>query len=419
MALDERLTEHPPLRSPTDGSPGTEDLARAVVATIAPGVVVAGLTVVLDPSTAVASALVLSAAVLTCWVVVQHVVRPLTAAIHTTRGEHARTQFELLEQRADQDLRARLERALRNADSEPAALRVGMRAVAEAAPDAEVSLLLNVPDEPRIGWKVDLIGGELDTADPVPGTPGCSALAEGTSIVATAASLEACAHLQDLAGEVSAACVPLRAAEGTIGTVCVTTAPGEPLDPATLERIEWIVERTGFRTAEHRVSRGPVATARPDPLTGLPGPDALRPHLRDMVRSLSPFCLARIEIDRFDDLETDEDADAALVWVAEALCETLRPDDMICRVEGGGFAAVLRQCSADQAASVMERMREGLVLLLTQEADLRVSCSAGVVESHQATSLDEIVDLATAACDRARSGGGNRVAISEHSNQPS
>ena len=129
MAIDERPTHDAPPRSPADGSPQVEDLSRTVVATLVPGVLVAGLTVLLDPSTPVAAALVLSAALLSCWVVVHHVVRPLAAAMHSSRAEHARTQFELVEQRADQDLRSRLERALRNADSEPATLRIGLRAV--------------------------------------------------------------------------------------------------------------------------------------------------------------------------------------------------------------------------------------------------------------------------------------------------
>lgn len=414
------------LRDPAhdlDHVPTTEadldDARRAAVTTLAPPALVAVAVWLLDAPGGLAALLILLAAVLSCWATLRHVLEPLQGALLHSRAEHARAQLDLVAERADQDLRNRLERALRGSDSEPASLRIGLRAVAEAVPHAEVTLLLNVPDEPRIGWQIAMRAGELEPAEPVAGTPGCAALAQGEPVVTTAASLEACGHLTDLGTDVAAACVPMPAAERTIGTVCVSTAPGEPLDARTLELVRWIVERTGHRTAEHRTARGPITPNRTDPLTGLPSAAALRPHLREMVRSLSPFCLAVVEIDRFAELDSDEDADAALVWVAQALCETLRPDDLICRLDQVGFAAVLRQCSAEQAVSVMERFREGLVLLLAEEAGMHLSCSAGVVESQQATSLDEIVDLAMTACDEAAEAGGNRVAVAHRDVQTS
>jgi diguanylate cyclase (GGDEF)-like protein len=398
-----------PARAPE--SPLTDDVRRAALATLAPPSLVAVAVWLLDAPGSTAALLILLSAALSCWVTVRHVLEPVQGALHTARADHARARLDLAAEQADQDLRNRLERALRGSASEPASLRIGLRAVAEAVPQAEVTLLLNVPDEPRIGWQVALRGGELEQAEPVPGAPTCAALAQGAAVVTTAASLEACGHLSELDSGAAAACVPMPAAERTIGSVCVTTAPGEPLDARTLELVRWIVERTGHRTAEHRSARGPISPNRTDPLTGLPSAAALRPHLREMVRSLSPFCLAVVEIDRFEELDSDEDADAALVWVAQALCETLRPDDMICRLDQVGFAAVLRQCSAEQAVAVMERFREGLVLLLAEDAGMHLSCSAGVVESQQATSLEEIVDLAMTACDEAAEAGGNRVAV--------
>ena len=64
-------------------------------------------------------------------------------------------------------------------------LRTGLRAVSELVPDAEISLLLNVPDEPRIGWSVQLSGGALDAAVPVPSTPTCSTRQSGPGSPAT------------------------------------------------------------------------------------------------------------------------------------------------------------------------------------------------------------------------------------------
>jgi diguanylate cyclase (GGDEF)-like protein len=122
--------------------------------------------------------------------------------------------------------------------------------------------------------------------------------------------------------------------------------------------------------------------------------------------------VALVEVDGFDEISTAAEADESSRLVAEVLCDTLRPDDLICRIGTGGFVAVLEQCSGSNAAAAMERFRESLVLLLTQEDAAPFTCSAGVVESHRATSIDEIFEMATSACGEARAAGGNRVAVS-------
>lgn len=391
-----------------------------------------------SPPTTVSTVLVLGAGAASAATVHLLAATPMRADVHRIRTERDGARLELDELRQDRDIRIRLERALGGTDNEPDALRVGLRAVAETVPDAEISLLLSLPDEPRIGWQVALQSGELGDAEPIPGAPRCSALVEGATVIADASSLDPCAHLDHGRGGVSTTCVPLRSDARSIGSVCLTTAPGEPLDARVLERVEWIVQLTARRAADHHTSE-PGLVGRPEPLTGLPGSSSLRPHLRNLVRNLSPFCLAMVEIDGHDLLPTDALSDAALVTVAGVLCDTLRPGDLICRLDGPTFAAVLAQCSADQAVAAMERVRENLALQLTEasvfdsvesdlgfpdqnggapspdgHAHLAITCSAGVVESSQATSLDDIVGLATAACTDARAAGGNRVAVARH-----
>ncbi len=342
------------------------------------------------------------------------VVGPLRTAVMGARHQISSLEVELAEQQAERDFRNRLERALERCEAEPATLRTGLRAVAELVPDAEISLLLNLPDEPRIGWSVQLSGGSIDAAAPVPSTPTCSALTAGEPVVTSSSSaLDACAHLHDTTMDVSATCIPLRLGDRLLGSVCIVGAPGESPDAELLERLAGVVDRTGARVAEQRRVHGPVLRARLDPLTGLPGPTALQHHLREQIRSLSPFCVAVVEVDRYGEIETDLDADEAVRTVAEVLDATLRPDDVVCRLDGPRFAAVLRQCSAEQASSALERMRETMTLLLAEGDGVHVTCSAGVVESHRATSIDEIVQLAAEACEAASDAGGNRVAISQ------
>jgi len=352
------------------------------------------------------------------------VLQPLVASRASVSRRLVHAEQELLEERKDQEFRERLERALLIAEAEPAALRTGLRAVAEVMGDADVSLLLSVPDEPRVGWQIRLNGGSLEQAVPLADTPSCTALS--TSAIATSASsaaLDACAHLHDPLGETSAVCIPLRLGDRTLGSVCITSAPGEVAHPTAISRAAWAVERTGVRVAEQRLQRGPSGAGHTDPITALPGAQALRHQLRDLVRTLAPFCVGIISIDEFALLETQHSgaqADEALRLLADVLCTTLRPEDLICRLDGPRFAIVLADCSATQATAALERARESLALLLVAQEDVPFTCSAGLVESHRATSLDQIVQLAEDACSQAHNNGGNRVIVAaEQSTQPS
>jgi diguanylate cyclase (GGDEF)-like protein len=152
-----------------------------------------------------------------------------------------------------------------------------------------------------------------------------------------------------------------------------------------------------------------------DPVTGLPTEPALRGRLRDLVRSLTPFSVAVVRLDGEEAYRTEHGAgvDDALRLLAGMLTTTLRPDDVVCRLDGARFAAVLERCTADQASAAMERVRESLVLALTLDDVAHFTCSAGIVESHRATSLDETVALADAACDVALLRGGNRVSLAD------
>ena len=402
-------------RSPIGVAPAplAADPGQVISAVAGPPLVAAAISGVLELGPLVGALLVAVGVVVSVAITMRHVVAPLRSEVLRARADANGLEIELVAQRAERDFRDRLERALEHSEAEPATLRTGLRAIAELAPDAEVSLLLNVPDEPRIGWTVRLVGGSLEAAEPVPDTPTCSALTADASVVTTSSgALDACAHLHDPGLDVSATCIPLRLGDRLLGSVCVVDAPGDAVDPDLRRRMEWVVDRTGARVAEQRLVNGPVLRARTDPLTGLPGSTALRHHLRDLVRSLSPFCVAVVEVDHYGEIETDLDADEAVRTVADVLCATLRPDDMVVRLDGARFAAVLRQCSADQASSALERVRESMTLLLAEGDGVHVTCSSGVVESHRATSIDEIVQLATDACEVAQCAGGNRVSIS-------
>jgi diguanylate cyclase (GGDEF)-like protein len=343
------------------------------------------------------------------------VVRPLVSELVTTRLARDDLRSSLDAVKEDRRFRARFERALAQTDAEPATLRAAMRAIHELHPDGDLTLLLAVPDEPRVGWTVRLLDGELLPARPIPDIPGCVALDTNATVTSTSSnSLDACAHLQDPTMEVSAACIPLRLGDRLLGVVTLLDAPGEQMSHEMLDTLEWVVERTGTRVAEQRRMRGPSIAGREDPVTGLPGPDTLDRNLREMVRSLTPFSLAVIDIDDFPDVRLqygDTEADESLRLMADTLGLTLRPGDLACRLEGARYGVVLGNCAAPQASAALERVREALVLSMTMDEGAHFTFSAGVVESHRARSIQDLLRQALDAARDAHASGGNRVAV--------
>ena len=343
------------------------------------------------------------------------IVRPLVAELVTTRLARDDLSQELQAERSDRDFRSRFERALAQTDAEPAALRTALRAVKELYPDADTTLLLAVPDEPRVGWTVRLLDGQLLPARPIPDTPGCAALAANdTTSTTSSTNLGACAHLQDPTMEVSGTCIPLRLGDRVLGVISLLGAPGERIPTATLQTLEWVVDHTGARIAEQRRLRGPSTAGREDPVTGLPGASSLDRNLREMIRSLTPFCVAILDIDDFADVRLqygDDEADETLRLMADTLRLTLRPDDLVCRLDGARFGVILTNCAAPQASAALERVREALVLAITADEGPHFTFSAGVVESYRATSIEDLLEQARAASKEAHANGGNRVAI--------
>lgn len=319
------------------------------------------------------------------------------------------------------DLRDRFDRAVATVDAEAALLRLTVRAANELLGDHNVALLLSLPDEPRVAWSVRMVDDELLPAEPVPGRPGCVALSSGrTETTVSASGLGSCAHLAAdlLDAEVSAVCVPLRLADRTLGVISVTGAPGGLPDPDRVATLEHIVATTGDRLARLRRRKGPATPGPNDPVTGLPTTPALRARVGELVRSHVQFCVAVVRVDGTSEYQQAHGPSGwgdAIRLVGDTTGGTLRPDDVVCRLDGDRIAAVLAGCSTVQAAAALERVRESLVLALTVSGVAHFTCSTGVVDGTRSTSIDEILRLADAACEAALLQGGNRVVVADPS----
>lgn len=128
--------------------------------------------------------------------------------------------------------------------------------------------------------------------------------------------------------------------------------------------------------------------ASTDPLTGLANRRRFIEHLTSALRRAERYGeslgLVIFDLDRFksvNDAHGHEVGDRLLVEVAKQLGDGLRDTDVVARLGGEEFGAILSHATVEAAREVTERVRRGVAALrLPVEAgdDLRTTISAGV-----------------------------------------
>ena len=167
--------------------------------------------------------------------------------------------------------------------------------------------------------------------------------------------------------------------DGTVAGVIIliwretTPAPSESLDAVLrllASQAAVAIEHAGLR---ERI--GELALS--DPLTGLATKRMLEAELpRELARSRrgeTPLCVAVIDLDAlsaFNMLRGEREGDRLLKETGAAWAGALRDVDMLARIEGGRFTALLPGCLLGEAMEVIDRVRS-----LTPRAQ---TASAGV-----------------------------------------
>src|SRR5690349_11554648 len=125
-------------------------------------------------------------------------------------------------------------------------------------------------------------------------------------------------------------------------------------------------------------------------------------------RREAPLCLAIVDIDHFkayNDTHGHLAGDEVLRACARAWDEALRGEDTLVRFGGEEFLVLLPGTGTEEAAEVIERLREGTPMGQT--------CSAGLACWDFAESFDELLARADAALYLAKAGGRDQVALAQ------
>ena len=153
--------------------------------------------------------------------------------------------------------------------------------------------------------------------------------------------------------------------------------------------------------------------ARNDPLTGL----ANRRRLAEYLKSLgqSSFSFLVIDIDHFksvNDTWGHDAGDSALKAISRIILDVLRETDIVGRIGGEEFVAILPETSLTEGAALAERLRATIekAAIETTQDPINVTISIGVAALGDLNgTLDAVIAHADAAMYQAKHAGRNRV----------
>jgi diguanylate cyclase len=163
-----------------------------------------------------------------------------------------------------------------------------------------------------------------------------------------------------------------------------------------------------------------LAASRTDQLTGLPN----RRHILELLDGAlaanegtgSGLCIAVIDIDHFkaiNDAHGHEAGDAVLEHFARFCRGRVRAQDHLGRMGGEEFLLLLPEVNLDDAARIIDRIRDGFPPAVLGHGELELPCtfSAGVTEALPDDDRSSILRRADRALYAAKEEGRNRTKV--------
>jgi diguanylate cyclase (GGDEF)-like protein len=158
-----------------------------------------------------------------------------------------------------------------------------------------------------------------------------------------------------------------------------------------------------------------------DSLTGLPNRAQLQREARRMLadarRNSSSFAALFIDLDRFkrvNDTQGHAAGDEVLSEIARRLRDHVRGDDVIGRLGGDEFLAILQNCDVLRATQVagriLQAMHQPIVTNSRQDTGITISASIGIsLYPHDGQDTDTLLRNADMAMYQAKSAGRSQV----------
>ncbi len=157
-----------------------------------------------------------------------------------------------------------------------------------------------------------------------------------------------------------------------------------------------------------------AALAMRDPLTDLPNRRFFLASL-STARAASPeTALLLLDLDDFRAVNTalgHPAGDEVLRRVSAVLLAAVRTDDVVARLGGEEFAAILPRAPAAEASRLAERLRSSIEQAGLGRADAPLTVSIGVCSARPEDTADDLLRRADAALYRAKDEGKNRVSV--------
>jgi diguanylate cyclase len=163
---------------------------------------------------------------------------------------------------------------------------------------------------------------------------------------------------------------------------------------------------------------GYMSEARTDALTGLPNrrafDDELARRFSEWRKSKRPLSVVLVDIDhfkKFNDQHGHLTGDAVLAQVAGTLREAMHESDLVVRLGGEEFAAILPNCGALDAAQAAERARKAIehAPLYYEKKRLCVTVSCGAAQAVNNEVVSSLIKRADEAMYASKNAGRNRT----------
>jgi len=214
------------------------------------------------------------------------------------------------------------------------------------------------------------------------------------------------------------ACVGIGHAATLLSLPAASSYPGRWVDVMISVSVIAVVVRTLVRRNEQLLAQL-AGEARTDALTGLLNRRGFEERaaleLAHARREAHSIAVVMFDIDyfkRINDEHGHEVGDRVLARIGELLTAHARDVDVVARVGGEEFVALLPGCASSDAVVFAERVRGALAADDRAELPI-VHISAGVFSAYPPTSIEEMLQGADTALYTAKRAGRNRTAIAD------